>query len=154
VGTPVGYVGVELGVDLTRQWQVALGTGRGEGGFHASLMGRFRFWSPGAYFAFVGAGGSVGRAVEHPAVDHLDGERFAVPRGVFANLELGFGWRTAEGVQFAWVLGVATLLNEADAACFERCTVTSAGGTQLPSQEKPHMIPSLPYLGFSVGFTF
>ncbi|MBU1511646.1 hypothetical protein KKD52_14930 [Myxococcota bacterium] len=57
-------------------------------------------------------------------------------------------------VQFAWVLGVATLLNEADAACFERCTVTSAGGTQLPSQEKPHMIPSLPYLGFSVGFTF
>jgi len=154
IGTPVGYTGLELGVELTRQWQIALGTGRAEGGFHHSLTTRFRFWSPGAYFAYVGAGGSVGRAVENPAVDHPDGERFEVPRGVYANVELGVGWRTPDGFQLTWVLGVATLLNDTDAACFENCTVTSAGGTALPTPEKPHMIPSLPYLGFSLGFTF
>ncbi len=156
VGSPLGFGGLELGVDLSPRLQMAMGAGWGEGGFNAALTTRLRFWGAGGFFTFAGAGVSYGYEATESIMndEHPDEERFAVKHAFYANGELGFGWRMASGAQLMGVLGFATLINMSEATCVENCTVTSAGGTTLPTAETTTLWRVTPYLAVHIGMTF
>jgi hypothetical protein len=154
-GTPVGYSGIELGLDLTSKLQVALGAGMAEGGPHGALISRIRFWTKGSFFTFLGAGVSYGKAIEGPMNDeHADEERFAVKHGFYINGELGVGWRMDSGAQIMVVTGFAGLINMDDAICVENCNVISAGGSQLPTSENSNLWRVMPYVALHIGIAF
>ncbi len=153
IGTPVGFAGIEFGYHLNEHLETVVGAGWGSGGMQWSAMGRWHVRGPGSFFGYLGAGGSMGEILDYPD-QHPDQERFTITRAWFVNTELGFGWRTKEGLILRWVLGMATLLNPEDATCIDNCMLTSAGGTQVPTPEKADFYRTTPYIGLVLGFAF
>ncbi len=153
IGSPLGFGGIEIGYDLTKQIQVAAGIGMGWGGVQGAVTGRWRWWARNEFFGFVGTGFSAGEVRDDPE-SHPGGEMFAIRPGWYWNLEMGFGWRLASGVVLAWTAGMGTLLNQQDAQCIENCMQTSWGGSVAYTPEKANFLDATPYGSLFLGYAF
>jgi len=156
-GTPAGHFFVEAGFSPLRSVEMTIGVGRGSEGAAESFTLRYRSLGLLALnHFFIGAGISHETLGENPfRMNHLEHhEEFVIEDAWFYNLETGYGWVDDDGFMGRFAFGLTTLLNPSEGTCVANCTLNTAAGTPVPTQETGKFNRVTPYISLTVGFAF
>lgn len=159
LGTPLGFGGVGVDLNLLEPLSLNAGVGVGSDGPQLALMGRAR-WTPNSAAAasgYTGLGASVGPYLAGPDCDAVVCDSGAeLPReqwdaAVWANLELGVEQLVGaeHSVSFRGYVGLGRLLNPGGS---ELSTDYCAAGSPCGGFNGIPMQPWLIYVGMAVGY--